>query len=64
MESAKSPKKAANGIAEAAGGTMEDLLEDEAQEGEIELVVQGRTIPVRKVNPSHKSALLIYRCLP
>jgi hypothetical protein len=31
---------------------MDDHLEeedDEAQEGEIELVVQGRTIPVRKV---------------
>jgi hypothetical protein len=45
--------RAAEAAAAAGGRTMEDLLEDEAQEGEIELVVQGRTIPVRNGSINH-----------
>ena len=55
MEAHNGSVEATNGTIEAANSTVEAhrdpmddlLLEDEAQEGEIELVVQGRTIPVR-----------------
>jgi hypothetical protein len=48
-EPTRDSKEPTNGNMEPTNGNLEDLLEDEAQEGEIELVVQGRTIPVRKV---------------